>query len=312
MTDSVRNLIALAGCSVAVQVTATAVDSSVPPWTVVVGLAVAVVAFLIGRRMSQTRSALIVLVATAVTAVPLGLALPSAWVMAPLFLAICVLLPWLVGRSARQHADLAVLTTERVHLVERARLAHEMHDTLGHDLSLVALRAGALELAQDLPERHREAAGAIRSAASQATRRLAHIVTVLREAEPPPLVPVHEDIEALVARAVDAGMRVAVEWTGASLPSSTNQTAHRIVQEALTNAAKHAPGAAVRVRVTNTGAESTITITNGRTRTRSAPGTGTGLTALRERVRLAGGTMTVQDDGRTFGLVATLPHTGEL
>ncbi|MFD0891427.1 histidine kinase, partial [Streptosporangium algeriense] len=54
-------------------------------------------------------------------------------------------LPWLLGRSAHQQAELVVITAERAMLQERARIAHDMHDTLGHELSLLALRAGALE-----------------------------------------------------------------------------------------------------------------------------------------------------------------------
>ncbi|MEV0677854.1 histidine kinase [Actinosynnema sp. NPDC050436] len=311
MTDSGTGvpLAALALCAASAQATALAMGDSVPPWTVVVVGAAAVAAFLVGRRTRRAGPALAVL---GVAALPVGLVAPEVWATALVLLVVAVALPWLVGYSARQQADLAAAATDRVHLRERTLIAHDMHDTLGHELSLLALRAGALELARDLPEHHRAAAAELRAAAGRATENLAGIVTVLRADDPPPLHPATADVEDLVTRAAEAGLPVTLDWTGPRpLPATTAHTAHRVVREALTNAAKHAPGAPVRITVT-TGADGTVvTVANPvAPTTRRAPGAGSGLTALRERVRLAGGTIRFDRTGGTFELVAALPTGG--
>lgn len=230
----------------------------------------------------------------------------------PIVLVIFGLLPWLVGRYRRQQQALVRAGAERIaqlereqHILaervrwrERVALAEEMHDSLGHELTLVALRAGALELAPELPDAQRGAAGELRAATGAATARLAEIVTVLR-AGPPPEQPVSESLERLVQRVRGSGLAVDLRSAGQP-PPELAPTVHRTVQEALTNAAKHAPGAAVTVVVTSDPAGTQVTVTNPRP---PAPGVawqrgGHGLAALRERVRLLGGEVsTARPDG---------------
>lgn len=128
-----------------------------------------------------------------------------------------VVLPWLGGRNRRQGRALAEagwaraqqlereqrIVADRARLRERARIAQDMHDSLGHELSLIALRAGALQVARDLPPRHRAATAELRSAAAEATDRLHAIIGVLREpGEPLPLTPAPTDsVASLVRRA---------------------------------------------------------------------------------------------------------------
>ncbi|AXX31013.1 histidine kinase [Actinosynnema pretiosum subsp. pretiosum] len=306
-----RPLVPLALCSATAQATALAMGDGVPPWTGVVLVVVAVCAFVVGRREGDGRPAWAVLLVSLPPTVPLGLAAPHAWATAPLLALLAVLLPWLVGRSARQQAELAVAAAERVHLRERARIAHDAHDLLGHELSLLALRAGALELAADLPERHREAVGELRGGAGAATERLAGLVALLRDGEPPPLRPQDDDLADLAHRASAAGLPVTLTWHGPSpLPPAVAATAHRVVREALTNAAKHAPGAPVRITVT-AAEDIVVTVANPVTTRRRAPGSGTGLAALAERVRSAGGALDVSTSGGAFQLTATLPGREE-
>ncbi|SDH91280.1 Signal transduction histidine kinase [Sinosporangium album] len=255
---------------------------------------------------------------------------------AVLALIMFVTLPWLAGRFRRQQAELVEtarerlvrmareqeLIAERVRLQERARIAADMHDSLGHELALIALRAGALELAADMDEHNREAASALRASAVTATDRLRRTLAVLRPTDvAAPVEPANETLDALVERARDAGMSIAYRCDGEDhpLPPLVDRAVHRMVQEALTNAARHATGAEVEVRVGRTGEAVTVTVSNavaewpeppedGIGGARASVGGGNGLSGLQERVRLLGGTFRAgADDGR-FTVTASLPR----
>lgn len=222
--------------------------------------------------------------------------------------------PWLGGRYWRQSRELTAagwlraarlegeqrLTEERARLRERARIAQDMHDSLGHELSLIALRAGALQVAPDLPDHHRTAAADLRAAAADATDRLHRIIGVLREEddEPVPLAPAGENVEQLVARAAESGLPVRWESGARGTDVAPGEVAerllHRVTREALTNAARHAPGAPFVVAVTgDDGRGAAVTITNGRPDRESSPtpGGGSGLLGLRAAVTAVGGTL---------------------
>lgn len=288
-----------------------AIRDSVPVSSAALGAALFVISLLAGRRTPRPMPALAVFGVAAPLDVAYGLATGGGWGPGLLMLALVVALPWALGRILRQQDQLVVLSAEQARLQERARFARDMHDTLGHDLSLLALRAAALEMAPDLDQRHRAVATELRAGAGAATRRLAEIITVLREGTPAPLEPAGDRIEDLADRAKQAGMAVTVERTGDDLPADVDRAAYRIVQEALTNATKHAPGTPVRVRLSTTDGSTTVTVTNplppGR---RGGAGSGSGLAGLAERVRLAGGTFTAGPYGQQFEVVAALPHPG--
>jgi signal transduction histidine kinase len=292
--------------------TALALGDSVPVWSVALGATIFVISVLAGRQMSRATPAPAVFVAGTTLAIPLGPADGSVWLSVLLLLGVTVVLPWMLGRTLHQQAELVDITAERARLQERSRIAYDMHDTLGHELSLLALRAGALELAPDLDDRHRAAAADLRAGAGLAAERLADIVTVLRDGEPVPLHPGPDRIEDLVDRAVQAGAAVSLSWAGTrDLPPKAGRAAHRVVQEALTNALKHARGAPVHVGVTTIAGTTTVTVTNPVTPSaRSGPGGNAGLTGLHERVRLAGGTLQAGPHGHTFKVMARLPHAG--
>ena len=290
---------------------AVAMATAVPLWSVALAAAVVVLSGLAGRRMTTAGPALVVFAAAALLTFPVTAEGERSWGTGLLMLITCVAAPWSAGRYGRQQAELVESAAQRARLRERTRIAQDMHDSLGHELSLLALRAGALELAADLPDRHRTAAGELRAGAGDATGRLADIIGVLRDGDPAGLDPARGGIPDLVERAADVGMAVSLSWHGGQdQPSMVERAAHRVVQEALTNASKHAPGAVVTVRVVVEPARTRVTVTNGppRDAPRRVAGTGIGLIGLSERTRLCGGTFRAGPRDGGFEVAADLPH----
>ncbi|WP_033342529.1 sensor histidine kinase [Catenuloplanes japonicus] len=295
---------------------ATSVSLLRDPSTVPMLGAVAV-CFAAGRRLESVGPPQIVFAVVAVAGLPVAAAngTPSDAINVVLTEFLVCALPWWAGSWWRQRAELAragweraarmELLAEQARLHERTRIARDMHDSLGHELSLMALLAGGLEVARDLPEEHHETAVRLRAGAVSATHRLHEIIGVLG-AEPGPaaLEPSGADVSSLVTRAREAG--VTVTLTGSPHPGNRHAV-YRVVQEALTNAIKHAPGAAVTITLT----DSSASVINTRPRHRPDPaGSGSGLISLAERVRLAGGTLRtgpLPDGG--FEVHAGLPRT---
>lgn len=296
--------------------------------------ALAVLGYLAGSRTVAVRPALWFFGAAAVAGLVLCTVVSNdlwGWPTMLLTLLIGVALPWLLGRYRRQYADLMATgwrlaermeheqqaVADRTRIRERARIAGDMHDSLGHDLTLIAVRAGVLEVDPTLDARQQAAVGELREAAGAATERLREIIGVLRaDDEVPPRAPSEESADAVVERARASGVEVTLERSGATenLPPMVGLAVHRVLQESLTNAAKHAPGAAVRVRLTRDGDTLRLTVVNDPAPAGRLPGVasgGSGLVGLDERVRLAGGTLRADptDDGG-FGVSAELPAAG--
>lgn len=295
--------------------------------------AIPVFSYLAGRRSATVGPAIMVfvLITAGGTALNLGLlgAGAATWFLLASVLLFAAVFPWLVGRYRRQQQELTdagrrhvdALTreqrgaAERIRLRERARIAGEMHDSLGHDLSLIALRAAALEVAADLDDRHRVAAGELRASVSAASERLHEIIGVLREEAGGSLRPSGETVADLVDGAREAGMAVRMDVAPAvaELPAMTGHAAHRIVREALTNAARYAPGAPVDVHLTSDGDRVAVTVVNAAPPAGplpAPPSQGSGLLALAERVRLAGGTLHAGHRAEGgFAVRAVLPVT---
>lgn len=196
--------------------------------------------------------------------------------------------------EAEQRARVAQAQT-----TERTRIAREMHDVLAHRISLVTMHSGVLAYRQDLPEaERREAIAAIDSNARAALTDLREVLGVLRDPEGSgPLRPQSTltDLPELLEGATTAGTRVTLE-TGevdpATVPGPVSRTAYRAVQEGLTNARKHAPGAAVTVTLAgNPGGELHVEVSNPRSvgNAPDVPASGLGLLGLTERVELSGG-----------------------
>lgn len=224
-------------------------------------------------------------------------------------------------RALRAEAD-QELRQEQARVAERTRIAREMHDVLAHRISLVALHAGGLEVRPDQPAQDVQATAALlRATARQALEELRSVIGLLREntgPEPAPVAPQPglAGLERLVQERRDAGAHIdfAIDVRAAGdVPAAVARDTYRIVQEALTNAAKHAAGAPVRVRVTAADGQGlTVSVRNGHPpqpvpNGSSLPWAGAGLLGLRERVTLAGGTLTVgPDPSGDFVVEATL------
>jgi signal transduction histidine kinase len=193
---------------------------------------------------------------------------------------------------ARQAEEGQRMRIEQARLGERERIAREMHDVLAHRISLLAVHAGALEVRREASGPEKEAAGVIRRCAYDALEDLRQVIGMLREpaADDRPQ-PTLTDLPALVQQSRDAGAAVRLDLAGdRRVPDAVGRHAYRVVQEALTNARKHAPGAPVRVAVRGRAEDGLVVeVGNPLARGGSMPGAGAGLIGLRERVHLAGG-----------------------
>ncbi|MFB4297155.1 sensor histidine kinase [Actinomadura sp. NTSP31] len=227
------------------------------------------------------------------------------------------LLASLRERARRAEAEQGRRVAE-ARMLERTRMAREMHDVLAHRLSLLATYAGALEYRPDAPpEKLAQAAGVVRAGVHQALDELREVISVLRDEDaggddrPQPVL---TDLPDLVAESLDAGGSVQLRDAvvePAALPAAAGRTAYRVVQEGLTNARKHAAGRPVRVAIEGRpGTRLVIDIRNPLPPDGTAPlapGTGTGLVGLTERVQLAGGRLDHEVAAGEFRLHAWLP-----
>jgi signal transduction histidine kinase len=223
------------------------------------------------------------------------------------------LLSSLRERAERAEAERELLA-EQARQAERVRIAREMHDVLGHRVSLIALHAGGLEVQPGLPAEVAQAAGIIRATARQALVELRAVVGVLRDSAgsssgattaPPAPLPSLTDIPRLVEDSRRAGARVTLDMSvpsGATPPGPLGRDAYRIVQEGLTNVHKHVVGGAAMVTVQGgPGAGLHVTVSNPLPRADfEYRAGGSGLIGLAERVALAGGTLEhgPTEDGR--------------
>lgn len=210
-------------------------------------------------------------------------------------------------------------------LRERQRIAQDMHDSLGHQLALISVHTGALEVDPVLTDRQREAVGVLRQASVAAMHELREVVGILRDGVEAPL-PVEEaqpaargvaGIAGIVESARSAGTDVRLTTAGQPRPlvAACDHAAYRIAQEALTNAYKHAPGAPITVELRYEDDSLVVEIANGPA---AGPGAGDvvsggqGLTGLRERARLVGGMVyagAAEDGG--FRVAGVLPYGTE-
>jgi len=220
-------------------------------------------------------------------------------------------------RKAESEQDLFVA---QARTAERTRIAREMHDVLGHRISLIALHAGGLEVRPDLPPQEVAAtAQLLRSTARSALEDLREIIGVLREdgtlmelSAPQPML---ADIPRMVEESRRAGQAISLSVEvedPAAAPAAVGRVAYRVVQESLTNVAKHAQGSSTSVDIAGGPDRGLIVRVRNQLTTRgpagaALPSGGAGLIGLRERVELAGGRLAYGPDGAgAFEVEATL------
>ena len=222
----------------------------------------------------------------------------------------------LVDRAERAEAAQELLARKAV-FDERVRIAGEMHDVVGHRVSLMVLHAGAVEMAAGDSPKVLQLADQMQAAGRQALQELRQLVGLLRAedaAEPAPLAPqpTLADLATLVEQSRLAGMNVTLQPLGQVrlLAEMVERTAYRIVQEGLTNAGRHAPGGRVCVTLDYRPTALAVLVVNQKA-TRAATtvsGRGHGLVGLRERAHALGGQLHADPrlDGG-FGVEAVLP-----
>lgn len=204
---------------------------------------------------------------------------------------------------------------------ERLAIARELHDVLAHSLSLINVQSSvALELLDSKPEQAATALAAIKAASREALGEVHSLLTSIRSgSDPAPTAPAPSvaDIDSVVERAREAGIEVVTNVSGAvrRIPSVVDVAAARIVQESLTNVARHAPGSSVVVSVHYSTEELLVQVDNdgapGASHTATSTG-GSGIRGMIERARALGGNLSAGPrPSGGFRVSATLPAVEE-
>ncbi|EHN72186.1 two-component system sensor kinase [Streptomyces coelicoflavus ZG0656] len=239
--------------------------------------------------------------------------------------ALLVVCLWHIRQTARKEVTAQQTVTahersRRTLLEERTTIARELHDVVAHHMSVVAIQAEAAPYrVENPPEELERAFATIRENAVAALTELRRVLGVVRAEDyeaPDAPQPTLADLDALLANVRDAGLTVDKAVTGAvrELPPGVELSAYRIVQEALSNSLRHAPGATARVEVSyvlgGLGLRVVNTAVPPNTLVKPSPGAGHGITGMRERVSMLNGEMTAgpTDDGG-YEVAVFLPVT---
>jgi signal transduction histidine kinase len=191
----------------------------------------------------------------------------------------------------REHATATRLAVDR----ERARLARELHDVVTHNVSVMVVQAGAARKVMDTaPDLAKEALLAVEAggrAAMTELRQVIGLLTIDNDGTDLAPQPGLDQLETLVARVRDSGVPVTLSVTAGEVPPGIGLAAYRVVQEALTNAVKHAAGSSVRVDVSQRGGLLRVEVFDDGGVATGEPGSGRGLVGLRERLAVYGGSL---------------------
>ncbi|MGY5885299.1 sensor histidine kinase [Modestobacter lacusdianchii] len=284
-------------------------DAGLPPWHWLLWIPVLLVAAWSAEGSTAAGTWLGSLLAVLVVAGLTSWRLDGGWLLPTLILTMA---PLALGAAlgARRRARVAVVVeqsraehadAERIALAERARIAREMHDVVAHHMSLIAVRAETAPYrVGDLSEAAAAELSEVAGAARAALREMQSLLGVLRsddaaEQAPQPGI---GDVVALLQQARDAGTQVEWRVDVGNVPAAVGLTVHRVIGQAMANAAQHAAGAPVRVDVVEGSGVVWLDVVNGPGESRGT-GTGTGVPGMRERVAVHGGVLSAgpTDDG---------------
>jgi signal transduction histidine kinase len=249
------------------------------------------------------------------TVVGVALLVAVVYAVAGLGALAAVMAPTLLGSSPSER--IAALEERNRRLAERNRLARELHDSVGHALTVATLQAGAARglLDTDL-EFARRALAAIEETARTAMDDLDHVLGLLRrndtdEDHQRPRRTL-DDLGRLIHDTRGAGVPVTADVDGCitGLPAAVSREGYRIVQEGFTNAARHARGQPVTLRLAVRPESLQIELVNALTRDPDSARRGRGVDGMRERVALLGGSLTAGPDARSWRINARLPIPG--
>jgi signal transduction histidine kinase len=271
------------------------------------------------RRRSLSWFALHLLAGAVVVAGVIGTIVAGGWWVLPALVTVLaggLLLGELLARSAPRLLGptdaerITILERDVQRAVERNRIAREIHDGVGHALSLITVQAGAARKVIDHdPQFAVDALAAIEAAAHDAAADLDHVLGLLREEGPADAAPAPDltSIDHLVRATRTAGLNVVADVRGdvASVPGAVSREAYRIAQEALTNALKYSADGTAELKVDRTDGRLTVVARN--PAPGSARGDGRGLRGITERVQALGGTVVADLDDGTWVLEADLP-----
>lgn len=284
---------------------------------VTIAVAAAIAVYSLGRHLPPpiADGAFAIWVLVLAVSVAAGASDDASPVVEAALAVLVMFVPWAIGRARRKHAmHIDELAREAEELrrdrdarardavaAERARLARELHDVVTHAISVVAVQTQAVRL-RLAPGQEREAEDlrGVESAARDAMGELRRLLGVLRndgDAAPLEPQPGLEQLPRLVARAEATGteVQVAVDGSPRLLSPGVDLTAYRVLQEGVTNALRHAPGAPISISV-RYGAELGLQVTNEAVRDAPPPaGAGVGLSGMRERVALYGGRLQARE-----------------
>jgi signal transduction histidine kinase len=221
----------------------------------------------------------------------------------------------LAARGLELEAERELFAAEAVRY-ERARIARELHDIVAHCISVMVIQAGAGQrLASRDPALATEAFDAIAESLQQAESEIGRLVELLEHDPGRRGIDGIRLVDELVARAAAAGLAVTCRFTGSAdgLSGQASEAAYRVVQESLTNALKHAPGAPVDVVIADAAGDLEVSVSNGPPAASPTglewTGGGRGLAGMHERVRACGGELTAGPaEGGGWRVLARLPR----